>query len=431
MYRCLAEEHRRGGNTLTSAGPAETTIAFNPLDPAFLADPYPFYRALRETAPIHYEDTLGGWVFTRYDDVSALLRNHAVIRPPVTDYLFASVPQADRDEMAEFERQLGTALPFANPPHHTRLRKLVSNAFTPRAVETMRPRIKQLTDGLLDRIEATGGGDLIAEVAYPLPSTVIMQFIGVPAADHPRLTFLATEMMALLGAQYAADAPAIARRAHRAMTEFSAYMTDLIARRRREPRADLLSTLIDATGPDGTLTEEELVLNCMAMLNAGLETTANYLGNGTLALLRHPEQMRLLRQNPALAEHAAEELLRFDGPAPIMTPQLAGEDVVIGGQQIRKGQLLYPVVGAANRDPARFGDPERLDLTRTPNGQLGFGFGIHYCVGAALAKIEGQTYFSTLVSRFPRLRVDPDREAPRFRDDPLLRGLRTLHVLVD
>ncbi len=322
------------------------------------------------------------------------------------------------------------ALPFANPPHHTRLRKLVSKAFTPRAVEAMRPRIKEITDGLLDRIEEAGGGDLIAEVTYPLPSTVIMEFMGVPAPDHPRLTFLATEMMALLGAQYAADAPAIARRAYEAINEFSGYMRDLIARRRREPRADLLSTLIDATGPDGALSEEELVLNCMAMLNAGLETTANYLGNGTFALLRHPEQMRLLRENPSLAEYAAEELLRYDGPAPIMTPQLADEDVVIGGQQIRKGQMLYPVVGAANRDPARFPDPERLDLTRTPNGQLGFGFGIHYCVGAALAKIEGQTYFPALVTRFPKLRLDPDGPAPAFRDDPLLRGLRSLNVRI-
>jgi cytochrome P450/thioesterase domain-containing protein len=428
VHRCLAEERRRGANTLTNAGSAETTIAFNPLDPAFLADPYPFYRALRETAPVHYEDTLGGWVFTRYEDVSALLRNHNIIRPPVTDYLFASVPQADRDEMAAFERQLAQALPFANPPHHTRLRKLVSKAFTPRAVEAMRPRIREITDGLLDRIEAAGGGDLIAEVTYPLPATVIMEFMGVPAPDHPRLTQLATQMMALLGAQYATDAPAIARRAHEAMNEFSGYMTDLIEARRRQPREDLLSTLIDATGPDGALTDEELVLNCMAMLNAGLETTANYLGNGSLALLRHPEQTRLLRENPSLAEYAAEELLRYDGPAPIMTPQLADTDVVIGGQEIRKGQLLYPVVGAANRDPARFPDPERLDLTRTPNGQLGFGFGIHYCVGAALAKIEGQTYFPALVSRFPRLRLDPDRAAPEFRDDPLLRGLRALHV---
>jgi cytochrome P450 len=200
---------------------------------------------------------------------------------------------------------------------------------------------------------------------------------------------------------------------------------------RREPRADLLSTLADATGPDGALTDEELVLNCMAMLNAGLETTANYLGNGSLALLRRPDQMRLLRENPSLAEYAAEELLRYDGPAPILTPQLADEDVVVGGQQIRKGQLLYPVVGAANRDPARFPDPERLDLTRTPNGQLGFGFGIHHCVGAALAKIEGQTYFPALVNRFPHLRLDPHQAPPGFRDDPLLRGLRALHVRVD
>ncbi len=427
VHRCLSEEGHRGANTTVSADSvAESTVAFNPTDPAFLNDPYPFYRSLRESAPIHYEDTLGGWVFTRYDDVSAMLRNHDVIRPPVTDYLFASVPQADRDEMAVFERQLGMALPFTNPPHHTRLRKLVSKAFTPRAVEAMRPRIQQITDGLLDKIEASGGGDLISTVNYPLPSTVVMEFIGVPAPDHARMTFLATEMMALLGAQYAEDAPAIARAAHAAMNEFTEYLTALISRRRAEPREDLLSRLI-ATGE---LTVEELVLNCMAMLNAGLETTANYLGNGTLALLRNPDQFRLLRDNPSLAEYAAEELLRYDGPAPIMTPQLADTDVEIGGQHVKKGQLLYPVVGAANRDPARFPDPERLDITREPNGQLSFGFGIHYCVGAALAKIEGQEYFGRLTARFPNLRLDPDKPAPQFRDDPLLRGLTALHVRI-
>ena len=329
-----------------------------------------------------------------------------------------------------FEQQLAMALPFTNPPHHTRLRKLVSKAFTPRTVEAMRPRIQQITDRLLDRIEAAGGGDLIQAVNYPLPSTVVMEFIGVPAPDHARMTFLATEMMALLGAQYAENAPAIARAAHSAMQEFSEYMTALIAERRAAPRDDLLSMLIAVTGPDGQLTDEELVLNTMALLNAGLETTANYLGNGTLALLRNPDQFRLLHDNPSLAEYAAEELLRYDGPTPILTPQLADVDVEIGGQLVKKGQLLYPMVGAANRDPARFPDAERLDLTRKPNGQLSFGFGIHYCVGAALAKIEGQEYFSRLVTRFPNLRLDPDKPAPQFRDDPLLRGLESLHVKI-
>ncbi|OLE29299.1 MAG: hypothetical protein AUG44_04965 [Actinobacteria bacterium 13_1_20CM_3_71_11] len=404
-------------------------MAFNPLDPAFINDPFPFYRALRETAPIHYEDSLGGWVFTRYEEVSQLLRHHGVVRPPVTDYLFASVPQADREEMSEFERMLGEMLPFTNPPYHTRLRKLVSKAFTPRTVEAMRPRIQQITDELLDGIEAAGGGELISQVAYPLPAAVVMEFIGVPAADHPRMTYLAQQLMALLGAQYAADAPVIARAAHAAMQEFTTYLTGLIAQRRREPREDLLSALIATDGgPDSALTDEELILNCMALLNAGLETTANYLGNGTYALLRNPDQFELLRDNPALAEYAAEELLRYDGPTPILTPQLADEDVEIGGQLIKKGQLLYPVIGAANRDPARFPDGERLDVSRKPNGQLSFGFGIHFCIGAALARIEGQVLFQTLARRFPTLRVDGGAVPPAFRDDPVLRGLTSLHV---
>ncbi len=429
MRRCLADEEVSSANTLANAGPqqrasAETTIAFNPQDPAFINDPFPFFRALRETTPVHYEDSIGGWVFTRYDDVSRLLRHPGVERPPVTDYLFASVPQSDRDDMSEFERSLGESLPFSNPPHHSRLRKLVSKAFTPRTVEAMRPRVQQITDELLDRIEVTGGGDLLAQVAYPLPATVILEFIGVPAPDHPRMTYLATRLMALLGAQFAADAPAIARSAHDAMNEFTSYLTALIAQRREEPRDDLLSTLIAA----GDITDHELILNCMALLNAGLETTANYLANGTLALLRNPAQLQLLRDDPSLAESAAEELLRYDGPTPILTPQLAAEDVEIGGQLIKKGQLLYPAIAAANRDPARFPDPDRLDVSRPPNGQLSFGGGIHFCIGAALARIEGQVLFPTLARRFPDLRLDPDAAPPAFRDDPVLRGLTSLAV---
>lgn len=333
------------------------------------------------------------------------------------------MPQADRDEMAEFERQVGLSLPFTNAPYHTRLRGLIAKAFTPRRIGAMRARVGEITDELLDVLDVCDGGDLMSMVAYPLPSTVVMEFIGVPERDHPRLTSLAQDMMSLLGAQYAKDAPAIARRAHAAMNEFTSSMTALIADRRSAPREDLLSMLIG-----GELTDEELILNCMALLNAGLETTANLLGNGTLALLRHPDQFALLREHPELAESATEELLRFDGPTPILTPQLADADLEIGGRQIKKGQLLYPFVGAANRDPARFPDGERLDLTRAPNGQLSFGFGIHFCVGAALARIEGQEFFTRLVNSFPHLRLDPDAPAPVFRDDPLLRGLETLHV---
>ncbi len=431
VFRCLAEDDRRGANTTAARGTgAETAVAFNPKDPGFLNDPYPFYRSLRETSPIHYEDTVGGWVLTRYDDVSAVLRDQRVIRPPVGDYLFASVPQSQREEMADFERLMSLAIPFTNAPYHTRLRSLVSKAFTPRMVKAMRPRVQEITDGLLDAIEAKGGGDLMSEVAYPLPSSVVMEFIGVPSQDHRTITGWATDIMAMLGAQFAEDAPGITRRASHAMDQFTAYMTDLIAERSKDPRDDLLSTLISVTGPDGRLTNEELVLNCMAMLNAGTETTANYLGNGTLALMRRPEQARLLRENPSYAENAAEELLRFDGPAPIMTPQLADADLEVGGQLIRKGQLVFPVVGAANRDPARFDDPERLDVSRAPNGQLSFGFGIHFCIGAALARIEGQVFFPTLLRRFPDLRLDPTKPAPAFRDDPLLRGLSALDVRV-
>ncbi len=429
--RCLAEDAWSSADPGAEGVPQllTETVAFDPADPAFIDDPFPFYRALREIAPVHFEDSIGGWVFTRYDDVRRLLGHPDVVRPPVTDYLFGSLSAAERLAMSGFERVVGASLPFSNPPHHTRLRKLVSKAFTPRTAEAMRPRIQQLTDSLLDQIGIDGGGDLLAHVAYPLPSTVTLEFIGVPEPDHARMIALTTQLMGLLGAQFAADPPAVLRASHEAMNEFTEYLGALIAERRATPREDLLSTLITASsGEDGGITDEELIVNCVALLNAALETTANYLGNGMLALLRHPAQLRLLRENPALAASAAEELLRFDGPVPIMTPQYAAADVEIGGQLITQGQLLYPAIAAANRDPSRFPDPDRLDVTRPLNGHLSFGGGIHFCLGAALALIEGEVLFGTLARRFPDVRLDPYAEAPTFRADPVLRGLTALPV---
>jgi len=407
------------------------TIEFNPLDPAFLADPYPFFRALREAAPILYVDSLGGWVFTRYEDISKMLRDPRLnIRPPVTEQLFAAVPQAQRDQMAEFERMLGGALPFANPPHHTRLRTGVTRGFTARAIEAIRPRVQQITDDLLDGIQTRGGGDLIAEVTYPLPSTVVLEFLGVPSTYHVRMAQLAGRIMELLSVQYAADPPAVVVAAQEGMIEFGDYIGGLIEERRTQPREDLLSAMVDASDVEGTLTDEEIILSCMSLL-VGSESTSNYLGNGTLALLRNPDQYRLLGENPSLAVSATEELLRYDTSSPIITPQLATEDVEIGGHLIKKGQLMYPVLGAANRDPARYPDPDRLDLRREPSGTLSFSVGIHHCSGAALARLEGQIFFTTLTRRFPHLRIDPDAAAPRYRPDPLLHGLESLHVRVN
>ena len=421
------------GDDVTTTHPhtqEEPTISFNPLDPVFLADPYPFYRALREFAPIHFEESLGGWVFTRYDDVAQMLRENRGLRPPVTDYLFAAVPQAQRDEMAEFERMLGAALPFANPPHHTRLRKLVSMGFTARAIEAIRPRVQQITDELLDRIEANGGGDIISELARPLPSTVVLEFIGVPSKDHARMMELATRVIELLAIRGATDAPAVAAAAHASMNEFGDYMEGLIEARRRDPGEDMLSAMVTASDAQGNLRNEEIVLSAMSLL-VGSESTTNFLGNGTLALLRNPSQYRLLAENPSLAESATEELLRYDPPAPIIAPQVASDDHEIGGQLIKQGELMYPVLGAANRDPARYADPDRLDLRRQPSGVLSLSVGIHFCTGAALARLEAQIYFATLTRRLPHLRIDPDAEAPAFHADPLLRGLESLNVCIN
>lgn len=277
----------------------------------------------------------------------------------------------------------------------------------------------------------------MTEVAYPFPARVVMDLVGVPREDQRQLTRWGTDVMKTLGeGQFGTDPIAVAHTSSAAMDELVGYLRALVAERRRRPCDDLISEQLQASGADlfGERGEwdsdDELIVNVISLINAGLETTANYLGNGVLALLRNPSQYELLRTAP-VAETAAEELLRYDSPAPIITPQLASEDLEIGGRRIRAGELLFPVLGAANRDPAKYTDPETLDLTReSAVTHLTFGAGIHYCVGAFLGRLEGQVLFPMLAQRFPGLRLDPDAGEPEFRPDPALRGLKELRLLV-
>jgi len=391
--------------------------SFNPMDPEFLADPYPTYHRLRVEDPVHHSP-LGFWVLTRYEDVSSVLRDPRFIKEPLAALVAARFG-------AEVPRGVGLSMLDRDPPDHTRLRGLVSKAFTPRVVEGLRPRIQQIVDGLIARAQAVGSMDVIEEFAYPLPVNVICEMMGVPVKDHERFKGWSLDIARGLDSIWLPPDSDIPRRSAAARHAISGYFRELIAERRATPRGDLLSALIAAEEAGDKLSEEELLATCILILIAGHETTVNLIGNGVLALLRHPDELQRLRQTPALIASAVEELLRYDGPVQ-RTARVASEDATIGGRTIRKGDMVMPFIGAADRDPAQFSDPDRLDLARGDNRHIAFGWGIHFCLGAPLARVEGQIAIDTLVRRLPRLELAT--ESPEYRQSLTLRGLKTLPV---
>jgi pimeloyl-[acyl-carrier protein] synthase len=389
-------------------------VTFNPMDPAFVADPYPTYHRLRAEDPVH-QSPLGFWVLSRYEDVAASLRDPRFAKEAIAGFVAARFGRpVERMSMLDLD-----------PPDHTRLRALVSKAFTPRVVEQLRPHIQSIVDDLLRRLNGAHAMDLIEDFAYPLPVIVICELLGVPVSDRERFKQWGLDVARGLDAlMLPLDSPVIVRaRASRfALTD---YFRQLIAERRRAPRADLLSGLIAAEEAGDRLSEEDLLATSILLLLAGHETTVNLIGNGTLALLRHPAQLQRLREDPGLIGSAVEELLRYDGPVQ-RTARIPSEDVVVGGRTIPAGDMVMPFIGAADRDPAQFPDPDRLDLGRTPNRHIAFGLGIHFCLGAPLARVEGQIAINTLVQRFPKLALATD--SPQFRQSLTLRGLSTLPV---
>ncbi|MGH7389655.1 MAG: cytochrome P450 [Candidatus Rokuibacteriota bacterium] len=392
-------------------------ISFNPMDPEFLADPYPTYHRLRAEDPVHHSP-LGFWVLSRYEDVVAVLRDPRFVKEPI-------IPLVAARFGATVPRGFGISMLDRDPPDHTRLRGLVSKAFTPRVVERLRPHIQQIVDGLLDRVESAGGMDLIEQFAYPLPVIVICEMLGVPVEDHERFKGWGLDMARGLDAILLPPESDVARRSAAARHALSDYFRGLIAARRAAPRDDLLSALIAAEDAGDTLSEDELLATCILLLVAGHETTVNLIGNGTLALLRHPAELRRLREQPGLIASAVEELLRFDGPVQ-RTARVPSEDVTIGGRTIGKGEMVMPFIGAADRDPAQFPEPDRLDIARADNRHIAFGWGIHFCLGAPLARVEGQIAIGTLVRRLPTLALAVDR--PEHRQSLTLRGLQALPV---
>jgi cytochrome P450 len=391
---------------------------FNPLSPEFIRDPYPFYHWLRQTEPIH-RTPLGFFVATKAADVGFVLSDRRFGKAYVERMVKIFGPE--RLEEPSYAAMAKWML-MQDPPDHTRLRGLVVKAFTARRVEEMRPRIEDIVNRLLDRLEPQGHMDLIADFAYRIPVTVICDMLGISQEDHD--TFLANGR---IGGRLLEPVPPTRDEIDEANAHFAMladYFRRLFDLRRREPGDDLTSELVHAEEEGHKLSEEELTANIMLLFGAGHETTVNLIGNGLLALFRHPDQLQLLRKNPALIGSAIEEFLRYDSSVQIVA-RTAFEDIKVGSVDLAKGQSVVCLLGAANRDPEAFADPDRLDITRRQGRPFSFGGGIHHCLGAQLARIEGEIAIATLLRRLPNLRLD-DPHNPQWRPTFALRGLKSL-----
>lgn len=408
----------------TSKPGAVKPVEFDFFRPEFHTDPYPLYHRLRSEDPVHRSFMGGTWVLTRYADVKAVLRDRRVgtLETPkqIKDKKqYIQEQGKELDTLAYVSSQL---LFYMNPPDHTRLRRLASKAFSSIVVERMRPYVQETVNELLGKVRNTGFMDIISDLAGPLPVIVIAKVLGVPHQDEDRLHHWSNVLSRILDLLLSLGEY---ERMNRVVLEFQAYLRDLIAERVQKPKADVISALIAAREQGDKLSEDELLATCILLFATGEETTVNTIGNGMLALLRHPDQMEKLKREPTLIQSAVEELLRYDSPVQI-TGRLALETIEIGGQTIRAGEKILTCLGAANRDPTQFPNPDRLDLTRRENHHLAFGDGIHYCLGAGLARVQGQIAINTLVQQLPNLALHTDKL--ERRKNIALRGLKSLPV---
>jgi cytochrome P450 len=394
---------------------ADFTTGF--LSPDFIQNPYPYYFQLRSTAPISYQERWNAWFLTDYEDVNGLLRDRRFGR--------ADPPGSPKRQLPQDEfKTLGDhTVMDMEPPDHTRIRALVQNVFTPRRVESLRGKIQELTDRILDSAGQTGQLDLVHGLTEPISVTVIAELMGVPEAERLNLRPWSRDITAMFELAPTADDR---QRANRAVREFSAMINEMVEQRLRQPTEDLVSALA-AAEQSGQVSRAEVTATCILLLNAGHEATVNATGNGMLALLQRPEQYRLLCENPGLLRQAVEEMLRYDTPLHLFH-RWAKEDVEYKGRPFRAGDRLWLLYGAANRDPKRFPNPDEFDITRQENPHLTFGAGIHYCVGAPLARMELAVSIGSLLARFPALRLI--EEKPEYRETFVIRGLKRLEAAV-
>ncbi len=396
---------------------------FNPLDPRLRTDPYSIYQELRLEAPVYWQPLMQTWVLTTYQDNLEVLRDHAAFSSERTRAKNALVQQLESYRLSSGPLGTTPTMLSLDPPAHTRMRSLANKAFTPRVVERSRPHIQEIAEGLLDALPEPGSLDVVADLAVPLPMIVIAEVLGVPVSDRERFKAWSTDIAAGLGGPFQPQQVMdLARDSSNAVAD---YFRDLIAKRRSEPRDDLLSGLIAAEEQGDLLSEDELIATCILLLIAGNETTTHLIGNGMLALLRNPEQRRRLQADPSLIETAVDEMLRYEGSVQ-MTSRIVDHDQEFRGQRFEEGQVVLVLLGAANRDPAQFPEPDAFDVSRRPNRHLAFGQGIHYCLGAPLAVAEAQVAFQTLLRRLPEPEAAFDE--PDWSQNFVLRALKSLPV---
>ncbi len=390
------------------------------LDPEVLANPYPLYHELRREDPVHWDPFLHAWVVTRYADVVTVFQRFSADRTPTPDQLTALGLSALTPLAEVMVRQML----FLDPPAHGRVRGLASKAFTARRVERLRSHIQEITDQLLDAVQGQSEMDIIADLALPLPAIVTAEMLGVPTSDWKQLTAWSADFAQVLGNfQHNPDHSAQVIRSLNGMCE---YFGAAVQDHRLNPKDDLISAFLNAEIDGDRLTEDEVIANTIVTMVGGQETTTNLIGNGVLTLLRHQDQLEKLNADPSLIGSAVEELLRYESPSQ-HTARLAPEDVVLGGKTIRKRQAVIAVMGAANRDPERFQEPDQLDITRQDNRHVAFAWASHFCFGAPLARIEGQIALGTLLKRMPNLSLK--HEQVTWRENLGLRGLTALPII--
>ena len=412
----------------TTVGPGVSTrdtdkalSLYHLMDPEVLANPYPLYHRLRNEDPVHWDPFLHAWVVTRYADVIHVLHHFSANRTPSPE-LLSTIGLAALNPIAEV---MVRQMLFLDPPNHTRLRALASAAFTVRRVEGLSSHVQAIMDDLLDAVLSNGRMDLIADFAGPAPAIVTAEMLGVPVADHKQLKEWSADFAEMLGNfQHNPDRfPRILR----SVEDMSSYFRSAMREQRLRPRDGLISEMMAADVDGAKMNEDEIIANLIVTMVGGQETTTNLIGNGVLTLLRNPAAMERLREDSSLIPSAVEELLRYESPSQ-HTARIAPEDVLIGGKQIRKGQAVIAVMGAANRDPERFPEPDRLDIARADNRHVAFGWAAHFCFGAHLARLEGQIALATILRRLPNLVLDTGMPLV-WRHNLGLRGLTSLPVM--
>ncbi|MCC8428440.1 cytochrome P450 [Reyranella aquatilis] len=402
------------------------TYAFDLGNPATNANPFPEFARLRAEDPVHWSSAMKAWIITRHADVKQVALNRQISADRLTPF-FKTNAEYQRGSIDSLVRYLNHWMVFRDPPDHTRLRRLFNKAFTPTSVSNLRPGIEGIVAHLIDGMEAKARRgetvDYIADFAYPLPASVIMDLLGVPRADLERVKIWSDDIALFIGtAQVAGNKYLRAEAGAKAMAD---YFLGLIAARTAEPRDDMISNLLLARDDREALTTDEIIGTCILLLFAGHETTTNLIGNGFLYAMRNRDQWERLVSDTSLAESAVEEFLRYDGPSGALA-RVAGADIEMGGRTIRQGQRVFAFMNAANRDPEAFADPERFDIGREPNAHLTFGHGIHFCLGAPLARLEAQIATTRLAERLPGIRLSGGD--PEWHDSLILRGVKRLPV---